>query len=456
MQRLSDVQSIALPQMELAKNSYCRSFAKTLMAADAAITTSTKEPPVIAEDVIRNSGRSLTMAERRSLPTVAISSDYDAFQPEFCKTVLTDYSSGTRFWSRLFRAWIRDYRSDHEPSKLAAQAMSGNYEVLNQNFDNILDRYRLFEKNIGVAGVIQDFLNDKMTVSHKEILGLSERGVISSGIARAVLQEAARALASSGNSRDSLSSFTNFVFSDEKLDDSVRVEAMIGLILGASQLSPSDEQVTKITKIIETSFPDPVVGRDQWPPVPEILGGTEARVKCLDIVKKWQAFQSINLFFRVIGQVVDGDHKHQFPMRRDFWLQRFNDGLISDAWVVLGPRAGSEIKNLVRRGDEELKALRWGRLRGGYADQSVLLMQVGSTTVMEFSHIGRVRIWGPRELTQSPQRNLVPKLHRPEYTADEMRAPCPEGQMFRHDPGGNWRIHVASCLRQLSDRPARV
>lgn len=453
--RLSDIEGIRQPHLDFAKVSLCSSFAKSLMAADADISTSKKDPSILAEDVLSNGGRGLTMPERRSLPTLAISSDYDGFQPEFCKKILSDYASGARFWARLFRAWVRDYRSGHEPSKIAAEAMAKNASTINQNFDSILERYPLFRGDIGESGVVNDFLTNKITTSHKEILGLKERGVVTSGIAREVIQQVAKMLVSSGKNREALSAFTDFVYSDGRLDDSVRAEAMVGLILGSSQLLPSDEHVIRVAQIVENSFPDPVVGRDQWPPVPEMLGGTEARQKCLEIVKKWQAFQSIKLFFRIIGQVVDVENQHQFPMRRDFWLQRFNDGLVTDAWVVLGQKARREIASLVRRGDEELKGLRWGRLRGGLADQSALLMQVGSVTVMEFSHKGRVRLWGPKESAQSSPRSFVPRLHRLEYSAEEMRGDCPENQMFRHDPNGNWRIHVASCLRRLSGTPVR-
>ena len=143
------------------------------------------------------------------------------------------------------------------------------------------------------------------------------------------------------------------------------------------------------------------------------------------------------------------EHNHQFPLRREFWLRYFDQGAVSDAWVILGPKAREEIDRVVSRGNDEYQALRWALLSGGQRDQSALLMKVGNTTVMEFSHNGSVRIWADN------QGSRPPRLHRSDYKTDDLRVDCPANQVIRHDPAGRWRIKVQRNLdRLISGRTA--
>ena len=166
-------------------------------------------------------------------------------------------------------------------------------------------------------------------------------------------------------------------------------------------------------------------------------------------MRQWQVFRSINLFFSIIEKVVESEHNHQFPLRREFWLRYFDQGSVSDAWVILGSKAREEIGRIVSKGNDDYQALRWASLSGGPSDQCALLMKVGNTTVMEFSHSGSARIWADK------QRSRPPQLHSNRYRADELRADCPDDQIFRHDPAGRWRIKVKRLLdRKISGRTA--
>ena len=172
----------------------------------------------------------------------------------------------------------------------------------------------------------------------------------------------------------------------------------------------------------------------------------------LDTVQRWRVFRSITLFFDIIEQVVDSEHKHHFPIRREFCLNYFNRGDVKDAWVILGTKAQDKIISLRTKQMNEFKSLQWAKLSGGPSDQCALLMKVGDITVMEFSHSGRARMWGAAD----QQRLSIPRLHRPRYDASELRAECPENQMFRHDNQGGWRIKAQKCLQSLSGRSSKL
>jgi hypothetical protein len=231
--------------------------------------------------------------------------------------------------------------------------------------------------------------------------------------------------------------------------------AMVGLILGARNRAANDSLIKEISNLIGKNFDHPVTDKEQWPFVSDDLGGSKTRDLCLDTVRKWQAFRSITLFFKIIEKVVQTEHRHHFPARRDFWLNYFNKGEVTDASVVLGSRAQLQLTKLVSEGGEDFKQLKWAKLARGAADQCALLMKLGKTTVMEFSHSGKVRIWGEQDGSTNVKSN-VPVLHEPQYEASQLRSDCPAEQMFTHDPNGRWRISVERCIKKHSGKAVKL
>jgi len=99
--------------------------------------------------------------------------------------------------------------------------------------------------------------------------------------------------------------------------------------------------------------------------------------------------------------------------------------------------------------------LEWAKLSGGRSDQCALLMKVGNMTVMEFSHSGKVRMWGEKDGSTN-FNSSVPRLRQKLYKADNLRAACPSNQMFTHDPGGRWRIAAERCIARLSGQGTKL
>ena len=237
------------------------------------------------------------------------------------------------------------------------------------------------------------------------------------------------------------------------IHSSVRLYAMIGLILGVADRPSGEELIKDVSNLIGKNFDDPVSEKHNWPSVPDVLGGNDVREKCLETVRKWQVFRSITLFFKIIEQVVlDPKVKHHFPARRKFWLSYFDRGEVTDAWVILGSNARERMIQLKNQNVEEFLALKWGSLSGGPGNQCALLMKLGNTTVMEFSHSGRVRMWNQRAST----KNHIPVLHNATYQTTKLRADCPDDQMFTHDSGGHWRIKAQRCIQKLAGGASKL
>jgi hypothetical protein len=430
------------------------SMAKVLQAEAYAATSIQREPSLIAQSVLELKGRDLSGPERRQLPFMILDPRFDEFQNEFAEELFTNYVKSDRFWARLFRAWVSDFNTNRSVSKLVVERLNENLVKLPAPMRNLASRYPLVSINPDFTEAAQSLLNGEMPIDDKADLGLSSDGEVTTHLADLIIQACAACLSQGDGSTSQLAEFEKLVAPDHKIHESVKLPAMIGLILGAEKRSPGETAVKRIANLIENNFDDPVTGKSKWPSVPDNLGGTEARERCLDTVRKWQVFRSISLFFKIIEQVVESEHKHQFPVRRDFWLKYFDKGMVQDAWVILGSKAQSQMRRLKQQ-NEGYEVLKWASLSGGPSDQCALLMKLGDTTVMEFSHSGRARMWGKKDGSVNTSSGL-PVLHRSVYRAEDLRADCPKNQMFTHDQYGNWRVSADQCIARLTGRSSKL
>jgi len=393
------------------------------------------------------------MAERRQLPYVIFDKTLDELAEPFATKVFDRFSATNLFWVRLFRAWLNEYTLESNLGRRVVVELEKNKSKLPEMERKLATQYPILTTNPNFDSSIQRLLSGGALQEDLLTLGIND-GEVTTRFAERLFREAAKSFTGGGVNSQQLGKFKSLVVNGERIHDSVKLPAMVGLILGCEKLSPSEPFVKDVAKIVEVNFDDPVLHKGRWPAVPEDLGGIGARNRCIDTIKRWQTFRSITLFFSIIEKVVQSQHSHQFPVRRAFWLKYFEQGLVQDAWVILGSKAQSEISRL-KLEIEDLEAMRWGRLTGASSDQSALLLRLGDITVMEFSHSGRARIWGEKDRNSS-RFKTIPELHAKSYSADNLRADCPENQMFAHDPGGTWRISVDRCITRLSGKTMKL
>jgi hypothetical protein len=433
--------------------SHCVSVAKYLHAQQIKNTTLPRSAYEIAKSVLNRSGTDLSITERRQLPYVMFDKTLNELASPFAAKVFEGFSASNLFWARLFRAWLNEYTLESELGLKVVTELEKNQYKLPEIERTLATYYPILDTHPNFDPTIQRLLSGSAPKEDLFALGISD-GEVTTRFAEKLFREAAKRLSNGFVNSQQLDKFKTLVVDGERIHDSVKLAAMVGLILGCQKLSPGETFVKDIAKIIEANFDDPVLHKGRWPAVPEDLGGIGARNRCIETVKRWQTFRSITLFFSIIEKVVQGQHSHQFPVRRAFWLKYFEQGLVQDAWVILGTKAQSEISRL-RLEIDDLASLRWGRLTGASSDQSALLLRLGDITVMEFSHSGRARIWGEKDKS-SPRFKTIPELHAKSYSADNLRADCPENQMFTHDPSGTWRISVDRCITRLSGKTMKL
>ena len=120
---------------------------------------------------------------------------------------------------------------------------------------------------------------------------------------------------------------------------------------------------------------DPRLRPQRWIAV----GGQETA-----LMRRWLTRASLDLFFRLIAQnVLDA----QWRYRNAFWLAYLEKGAIADAWLALGRQTFAAAGTIRELGQA------YGRLKGGTANQSALLLRIGSLVVGEFTHNGSLRAW---------------------------------------------------------------
>ncbi len=124
------------------------------------------------------------------------------------------------------------------------------------------------------------------------------------------------------------------------------------------------------------------------------------------LMRRWLTRASLDLFFKLIDRHALDQH---WRYRHAFWLTCLEKGGIADAWLALGSQTFSEAGTIRDLGGA------YGRLKGGAADQSALLLRVGPLVIGEFTHNGSLRAW-PADWPEAP------RLGQSEYASAKAQA----------------------------------
>ena len=174
------------------------------------------------------------------------------------------------------------------------------------------------------------------------------------------------------------------------MDSNIRFRSHLGdyaaaLLAPYLSTAPSDENRARIEDFLVNNFGDPRINPVAWRVV---------TAEYVDVLKRWLAKASLELLLNVVS--ASNDTK-QWEQRFKFWAHYFDQGLITDAWVALGPAASIEADRLVRAG-ELSSAADFGLLFGDgvQPDHSVIMFRLGDFTITEWTHSGKVRIYDLR------------------------------------------------------------
>lgn len=245
---------------------------------------------------------------------------------------------------------------------------------------------------------------------------LSASQFVSHGAERA-LNLLYRTLASAGN--DVL--LQNFITLYE-CEDSVRhlfpKNATINaLLLPFVDKNPAEEVYKEpIRDFLLRHFKDPRVDNRQW-------YGVVA--PALAVMERWLVAAQLQDFFSILRDTAEP----AWQERQKFWSRYLSLGVISKAWVILGKEARIAVRKTT------LPRNSFADLSGAMANQSVLLMQIDSLIIIEWSHSGACRFCDENDVS-------VSNFYLGRYTGAELRPP--ESAAVRHS--GYWQFNISQHI----------
>jgi hypothetical protein len=170
------------------------------------------------------------------------------------------------------------------------------------------------------------------------------------------------------------------------------------LLIPFGNETPEESVSDKFLDVLLRLFGDPRIHPGRWVRMEEAAA----------IVRRWLTKQSLRQFLEVVDQVaVD----RMWRYRRAFWGAVYDQGLISDAWVVFG-QDGADVAR-----EAFGKDISFATFDGSTGDQrhAVLLLRIGRGVVAEWSHYGRCIIWNDSGARGAPQ------LHARSYPPTSLR-----------------------------------
>jgi hypothetical protein len=438
--------AVSFHRVKLPSFNFCVEKSRELMAKERETGERDLNAASISRLVITQGGEGLTPSERKSLPWFVLDPRFEEFNPEFGEVVLRTFSSKHSFWPKMFRAWLLHYDTSSKIGQSVRKSLSANKSSLGDRLIDIDSTFNVLSskpKLYEIAGLV---LDEKISREELHEINFSMDGVSGGAFSNALLLGFAKYCMNKPLTDSQLKVLIEILCPQGSIHESVREFALVSLIYGSRESSRESAGYLKAKDLIDNNYHDPRVNVRNWPKISDHLGGDKTRDHCINTVKQWHIFQSITLFFKLIEEVVEGtEHDHQFPQRREFWIDYFNKGLVTEAWVILGTKGNSEALRYQQSGDSDFAKLIWAKLSSAKNDQCVLLMQIGNAKVVEWSHSGACRVW------RNDDPN-APSMLRKRYDGGDLRATVADEKRDRivHDKSGRWRARIIQRVNAYS------
>ncbi len=196
--------------------------------------------------------------------------------------------------------------------------------------------------------------------------------------------------------------------------------------------NPDKAESDKIVEFLTSIIGDPRIHPGRWSPMPD----AEA------VMLRWLTEQTLRQFLDIVDRVAD---RNMWRYRRKFWEAVHARGLIDTAWVVFDSDGANEARARFGRDTK------FGRFSDHVeTGQAALMLEMGSSLVVEWSHNGRCHIWSDK--TEGP------KLFNNTYSPKDLRASRSGNvetdrifsQGHRPTDGYTWQGKVARKLQGLT------
>lgn len=161
--------------------------------------------------------------------------------------------------------------------------------------------------------------------------------------------------------------------------------------------------------------------------------------KARDVLIHWLNAASLRQFFDIVTDTMtSSDGKRMWRYRRKFWTAYLP--YINHAWVVFAQEGERlALRRAANTGDKSFRQFARFSLAGVSSEHAVLLLKIGDTTIAEWSHNGKCRIWSKGASTK-------PTLYERNYNPYDLR----NGEWDQAHTGNEtygWQQKIAAEIR---------
>jgi len=157
------------------------------------------------------------------------------------------------------------------------------------------------------------------------------------------------------------------------------------------------------------------------------------------VMQQWMVENTLNDFFALLTHVARYDPMadRHWEYRKRFWNAYLQKGVVSEAWVALGPTAYDDAKSFLTGGSNV-----YASLSGAQRSHSSLIMVINGILITEWSHSGSYRLWD--------SYSSRPTLYKNKYHRDELVTGSDYQGSHTGSENGSWQYRLSTLINDLT------
>jgi hypothetical protein len=315
-------------------------------------------------------------------------------------------------------------------SGAARNILSNHQESLPRVWRNRVQKFDLLKPEAAkkMASLV---LSDHSMSSVEHLNSAGIKGILSQGaFAKSVFKSVCEQM-SQGHNEDSLARFKEFTNRDDGvLFGTDLVSYSKAMLQPYRENNPDAEVQRELMDFLIKQFGDPRIKADSW---------TRASENDTAVLRRWLTEQSFEILLQVVRETNDTS---MWRDRYAFWRPYIDQGLVTEAWVALGPDAENVARGMVR---QKLipSAQSYGSIRRGYiqSHHSMIIIRMGDFIITEWTHDGKFRLYGAYD-------KQTPALYKNSYGASHLRNDV--WPLVAKSHQGNWQKSFAEILEKYT------
>ena len=218
---------------------------------------------------------SMTSKERRFIPLCLLDSRVTNFQPELLRRVATDPSIANRnsFWKKLLRSFVLNYPNDLGLRSEISQMIHARRNMFRQEIINICDNIGILGNQHQQLAAAKRLLERAIPDEATRYMAFSATGKIGGLYAQYLIEIICNQISNEAFNEEQTLKLINLVAPSGDISQGIRPSALVGLVKPMKDQSQQSELVIKILSLVTSNFGDPRLGDNNYPMLPDRLGG---------------------------------------------------------------------------------------------------------------------------------------------------------------------------------------